>query len=468
MRGGVSAMYRDARRRPRHRFYRHRFVRWEREQRARGTPGRLMRSLAFFYAALFLIVAALVMLGATRLPGLPGDGGGPGGEGGLAIAPGLGDFFDSAERNLFSMLSRWLEPYPGLHTIIFERGVPALAPEQEARPGEDHPGTGRGVIRSVLLALTDADFSDLKALLTFQIPRIKSKPPQERSKEAITSRGVPVARVAEADSAHDDRRAGELAGLAPGDPAGPVAARPAVRPGPAPSPAELPRGAVPGIQGGARNLEGPREPLVAIYHSHSSEAYRPTSGVDYVWGRPDGVIRVGDEVARVLTEKYNIPVIHSRKVHDFPKWREAYMNALPTIEGILEKHPSIEIVLDIHRDSIPVPAPIPRTVTIKGQKAARIFIVVSNDKFGLPHPRWRENFSFALQLNATLENLYPGLSRGVDLRDDGRWNQHVHPRAVILEIGSVNNTREEALAAARFVADAVAKTLSQIRAKPGP
>ena len=441
-------MYRDARGRPRHKFHRHRFVRWER--RERGTPGRLLRNLAFFYAAIFLIVAALVILGSARLPG----NGGQGGNMGPALTPGVGEFFDSAERNLLSTLSRWLEPYPGLHTAIFERGVPALASEREARPGGDPPplGPGHGVVRSVLLALTDADFSDLKALLTFQIPKIKrGAASQERSKEAITSRGVPAGRM------DDEARPAGFTG-------------PAGRPDPSPPPPEPPLRAIPGIEEGsqdrARDAAETREPLVAIYHSHSSEAYRPTSGVDYTWGRPDGVIRVGDEVARVLTEKYNISVIHSRKVHDFPRWREAYMNALPTIEGILKKHPSIEIVLDIHRDSIPIPAQIPRTVSIKGQKAARIFVVVSNDKFGLPHPRWRENFAFALQLNSVMENLYPGLSRGVDLRDDGRWNQHVHPRAVILEIGSVNNTREEALAAARFVADAIARTLSQIKAKP--
>lgn len=205
------------------------------------------------------------------------------------------------------------------------------------------------------------------------------------------------------------------------------------------------------------------KPLIAIYHSHSSEAYRPTSGENYVWGKPDGVITVGRLLAQELRTTYNIPVIHSEAIHDYPVWREAYMNSLVTITRILKENPSIEMVIDLHRDSVPVSIPAGGTIEIGGRRATRVFIVVTNDRFGLPHPNWRENYAFARYLAAKAEEMYPGLVRGVDLRSDGRWNQHVHPRAVIVEIGSVSNTREEAIWAARLMADVIASALDDLR-----
>lgn len=205
------------------------------------------------------------------------------------------------------------------------------------------------------------------------------------------------------------------------------------------------------------------KPLVIIYHSHSSEAYKPTSGVNYVWGKPDGVIAVGRVLTRELENFYHIPVVHSEEIHDFPVWREAYMNSLITVTRLLKENPSAEVVIDIHRDSVPATIPAGGTVKFGARRAARVLIVVSNDKFGLPHPHWRENYAFAKYLAARAEEMYPGLVRGVDLRSDGRWNQHVHPRAIILEMGSVSNSRAEAEEAAVLMADVIASVLDDLR-----
>ena len=204
-------------------------------------------------------------------------------------------------------------------------------------------------------------------------------------------------------------------------------------------------------------------PLVAIYHSHSSEAYRLTSGVDHLWGSEEGVISIGAKLASTLQGKYGIPVIHSKKIHDYPVWREAYINSQKTITGILEKNKSIEIVLDIHRDAgLSVSTTFP-TVEVNSVRAARVLIVVTTDKYGLPHPRWQDNLTFAYQLNAKLDELYPGLSRGVSVRNDARWNQHVHPRALIVEIGSDKTKRQEAEVSAVYVADAISRILQDIK-----
>lgn len=205
------------------------------------------------------------------------------------------------------------------------------------------------------------------------------------------------------------------------------------------------------------------DPLVAIYHSHSSEAYRLTSGVDHLWGSEDGVIHVGACLASALQERHGIPVIHSKNIHDYPVWREAYTKSQKTILKILEANKSVQIVLDIHRDAGLSASASHPTVEINSVRAARVLIVVTTDKYGLPHPRWQENLTFAYQLNAKLDEVCPGLSRGVSVRNDARWNQHVHPRAVIVEIGSDKTKRQEAEVSAVYIADAISRILQDLR-----
>ena len=171
---------------------------------------------------------------------------------------------------------------------------------------------------------------------------------------------------------------------------------------------------------------------------------------------------MGDRLAEVLTKRYGIGVVHSRKIHDYPRWRDAYANSCETVTDILKKYPSIEIVLDIHRDSSTGLSETSTTTEIAGLRVARVFIVVTTDAFGLPHPNWQENLAFARYLQGKMDEMYPGLSRGIDLRQDGRWNQHLHPRAIILEIGSVLNTREEAERAAGFVADVLDQVVREL------
>lgn len=206
-----------------------------------------------------------------------------------------------------------------------------------------------------------------------------------------------------------------------------------------------------------------KNPLVAIYHTHSSETYRASEGKDYDWGKTTGVTTVGAEMARTLWESYGISTVHSTHIHDYPVWREGYARSLNTIRDVLDKHPSVDVVLDIHRDSVPMSTTGLRTVKIDGKDVARVFIVVTDDRFGLSHPNWRKNYSFAMKLHEKANQLYPGLSRGVAVSSNGRFNQHVHPHAVILEIGGDLNTKDEAVGAARLMARVVAEVVKEMR-----
>lgn len=201
-----------------------------------------------------------------------------------------------------------------------------------------------------------------------------------------------------------------------------------------------------------------QSPVVAIYHTHSSEAYLASQGAAYLWGSKDGVISVGETLAEALWRDYGISVVHSLAFHDVEEFRNAYSRSAVTAESMAKRYTNLKLVLDIHRDATGNDSGT--TVTIQGVRTAQVLLLVTTDRYGLPHPNWRKNLAAAQELHSVISSLYPGLSRGVRQHDDGRFNQHLHPGCLLLEIGDVNNTKEEALNCARLLAHAIAVLLS--------
>ena len=148
-------------------------------------------------------------------------------------------------------------------------------------------------------------------------------------------------------------------------------------------------------------------------------------------------------------------VIHSA-IHDWPTLSGAYVNSERTVKTILAQNPGIRFVFDVHRD-----ANVPdRTVVIDGRQVARVLLVVATAQ-SIPqsHPHWEKNYEFALDFYRTAERMYPGLMRPMQIRRDARYNQHLHQNSILIEIGSVENTIEEALLAAELVATVIAEML---------
>ncbi|MGF7185473.1 stage II sporulation protein P [Desulfitispora alkaliphila] len=202
-----------------------------------------------------------------------------------------------------------------------------------------------------------------------------------------------------------------------------------------------------------------KDPLVAIYNSHNGETYTPTHGTPRVDGKQGGVVDVARELEDALEQKYGIKSIRSEEMHDYPSYAMSYANSQKTLERMLEEHPSIEIVLDIHRDYQPSRAQ--SVAKINGENIARILLVVGNDS-RQPHPNWRQNLAFATRLESKLEDKYPGISRGVR-QQSGRYNQHLHPRALLVEMGTAENSIEEAKKSAQLLAEALAELLDEIQ-----
>ena len=202
---------------------------------------------------------------------------------------------------------------------------------------------------------------------------------------------------------------------------------------------------------------------VLIVHTHTSEAYTPEPGweyqqtAEYRTADPTrSVVRVGEELAMEL-RRQGVDVIHDATVCDDPDYPHAYEHSFDVIEAQLAAHPSIQIVLDIHRDAMTDEEgnAVAETCELDGG-CARLMLVVGTDEGGLPHPNWQENLSFALKLQALLNRSAPGLCRDLSLRTE-RFNQHFTPCSLLVEVGAAGNTLAQTLPAARYLARAVAE-----------
>ena len=139
--------------------------------------------------------------------------------------------------------------------------------------------------------------------------------------------------------------------------------------------------------------------------------------------------------------------------HDFDYGKQ-------TIERYLAAYPTIQMVLDLHRDAAEDAGGVPVALTAypDGEACAELMLVVGTDEGGLPHPDWQENLANALKLQALLNRSAPGLCRDLDLRTE-RFNQHETPGSLLVEVGASGNTLAEALRSARILGNALVKLI---------
>lgn len=202
-----------------------------------------------------------------------------------------------------------------------------------------------------------------------------------------------------------------------------------------------------------------KEPLIALYNTHSSETYELTDGVTHQKGKAGGVAIVTQEMQKFIEENYQIPVLFSPTIHDMA-FNSSYVESHKTAMALVKDNPSLKMILDVHRDG--AMSREQSLVEINGEQVAKILIVVGTDARA-EHPKWRENLDFAKKLAAKLDAMYPGLSRGISIKQ-GRYNQELSTGALLVEIGSNKNTTDEAVAAGKLFAAAVVALLNDMQA----
>ncbi len=213
-----------------------------------------------------------------------------------------------------------------------------------------------------------------------------------------------------------------------------------------------------------RPLDWPDEPgpKVLILHSHSTESYTQSEGHSYL---PSGnyrtldlscnMIAVGDALAEALGD-LGVEVIHDRTLNDYPSYNRSYAVAREKIQAYLEESPSLVMVIDLHRDALD--QPVRETVERDGKTLAPLMLVIGTDEGGLSHPRWDRNLSCGLKLQALANRDFPGLFKSLSFRAS-RFNGDLSPGALIVEVGSTENTLEEAVASMSYLAEYVEELL---------
>ncbi|MGJ7921433.1 stage II sporulation protein P [Neobacillus sp. LXY-4] len=221
------------------------------------------------------------------------------------------------------------------------------------------------------------------------------------------------------------------------------------------------------IDEGSKNEEGGQPPLttggrqvVYVYFTHNRESYLP-----YLKGVTDpnkayhsqiNVMKIGDKLKEQLEsrgigtgiEKTDIQGNLNKKGLSY---YQSYLESRPVVQAAMANNQDFEYFIDIHRDSLRKDR---TTKIINGQAYAKLVFII-----GANQSNYEKNAKLAKELHDLLENKYPGLSRGVFVKKEGngKYNQDLSEKALLIEFGGVDNTFEELYRSSEALADVLSE-----------
>lgn len=208
-----------------------------------------------------------------------------------------------------------------------------------------------------------------------------------------------------------------------------------------------------------------KEYKILIYHTHGSESFADSREGK----KEDTIIGVGSYLTRILEEQYGIPVYHDETAYDVIDGvldrSKAYENAYNSVSKILKENPSIEVVIDLHRDGVDEETHL--VMEVNGKQTAKIMFLngVSRSNMNgeieyLKNPNKLTNLAFSFQMYLTGKEHYGDYVRKIYVRSL-RYNLHLLPRTALIEVGAQNNTLEEEKNAMEPLAAILYKVLSK-------
>lgn len=207
----------------------------------------------------------------------------------------------------------------------------------------------------------------------------------------------------------------------------------------------------------SKESEGPQ---ILIYHTHSQEGFSDSVPGD----AGTSIVGVGEHLAEILESQYGYKVLHHTGQYDVEVRDDAYSKALPGVEEVLTENPSIQVVIDLHRDQMPEQTKL--VMDLDGRPTARFMFfngLSRTKKTGniayLHNENQEENLAFSFQMQLKAMEYYPGLVRKIYLKGY-RYNMHLRPRTLLIELGAQNNTVEEAMNACDPIAHILDMVLS--------
>ena len=200
---------------------------------------------------------------------------------------------------------------------------------------------------------------------------------------------------------------------------------------------------------------------ILLYCSHTSETYDNSENFKFAYTgnyrTKDGtynMLSVASIMANTLKDR-GFTTVFDTTPHDYTSYDNAYKNSLKTINTNLDKYNRFGVIIDVHRDAA-ADLSFGPTTTVNGKATAQLMLVVGVGYNGFPNEYWEENLALALKITKLGEEMYPGLFRHVLVRD-ARYNQHLAPGSLLVEVGATGNTLEEAYYGARCFANILSK-----------
>lgn len=202
--------------------------------------------------------------------------------------------------------------------------------------------------------------------------------------------------------------------------------------------------------------------VVFIYFSHTRESFLPYfkkgTAPERAYHSQLNVSLVGKRLGDSLrhngiwNEVSQVDIVNMLNARDF-KFDRSYQMSREIVLNEMRQNRDLEMAVDIHRDSLQKEH---STIEIKGESLAKISFVI-----GSGHPNYKKNLEFTNAIHELIDKRYPGLSRGVILKDttqgNGIYNQDLLPNSVIIEIGGVENKLEELYRSADILGNAISE-----------
>lgn len=210
-----------------------------------------------------------------------------------------------------------------------------------------------------------------------------------------------------------------------------------------------------------KGIDGPK---ILIYHTHSQETF-----VDSVKGDDStSIVGIGDYLAKLLNEKYKIETIHDRGVYDIIDGKldrsQAYELSGAAAEKILKENPTIEVVIDLHRDGVNENTHL--VTEVNGKPTAKIMYFnglcrtrANGNIQYFSNPYIQDNLAFSLQMKLDADEHYPGFTRNIYLKGY-RYNMQLVPKMLLVEAGAQTNTVQEMKNAMEPLAESLARVLT--------
>lgn len=199
------------------------------------------------------------------------------------------------------------------------------------------------------------------------------------------------------------------------------------------------------------------KPKILIYHTHSQEAFKDSKAGD----KKTSIVGMGDILTKELNDTYRIPTMHHEGVYDLIGGKmdrsRAYQLAEVKVRKILKKYPSIEVVIDLHRDGVGNNTHL--VTSIDGKKTGQIMFFnglsrtkKNGDIAYLKNPYIQDNLAFSMQMQLAATKKYPGFTRRIYLKSY-RYNMHLMPKYLLIEAGAQTNTVKEMQRSMKVFAD---------------